>query len=89
MMVKLILLRMKVRFFLAFYTQITGIIFMANQKISLEVEEKNLKLVISEPELPGAESLLRLLSCIDRLKVSTKILLATFVVLGTVIIWCL
>jgi hypothetical protein len=61
---------------------------MANQKISLELEEKSLKLVISESKAVNAESLLRLLLCVDRLKVSTKVLLATIAVLSAVIICC-
>lgn len=62
---------------------------MVSRKISLELEEKNLKVVISEPELVSPESLLKLLLCVDRLKVSTKILLITIGVLIAVIIWCL
>lgn len=62
---------------------------MANQKISLEIEEKNLKLVIFEAEWESVASWRQLLSCIDRLKVSTKILLAVVSISIATIVWLL
>jgi hypothetical protein len=50
---------------------------MASQKFLLEVEEKKLKIVISESETTKVMAIKQLLYCFDRLKLSTKLLIFT------------